>query len=33
VDDYLFMGGELRLALEEQAKKMREAVEAEPEET
>lgn len=33
VDDYLFTGGELRLALEAQAKKMREAVEAEPEES
>jgi hypothetical protein len=32
VDEYLFMGGELRLALEAQAQKMREAVEAEPEE-
>jgi hypothetical protein len=32
VDDYLFTGGELRLALEAQAKKMREAVETEPEE-
>jgi hypothetical protein len=32
VDDYIFTGGELRLALEGQAKKMREAVEAEREE-
>jgi hypothetical protein len=32
VDEYLFMGSELRLALEAQAQKMREAVEAEPEE-
>ena len=33
VDDLLFNGGELRLALEAQAKKMAEAVEAEPEES
>jgi hypothetical protein len=32
VDDYLFTGGELRLALETQAQKMREAIEGEPEE-
>ena len=32
VDEYLFMGSELRLALEAQAQKMREAVETEPEE-
>jgi hypothetical protein len=33
VDEYLFTGGELRLALEAQAQKMREAIEAEPEES
>jgi hypothetical protein len=33
VDDLLFNSGELRLALEAQAKKMRDAVEAEPEES
>jgi hypothetical protein len=33
VNEYLFTGGELRLALEAQAQKMREAVEAEPEES
>jgi hypothetical protein len=30
VDELLFSSGELRLALEAQAKKMRDAVEAEP---
>lgn len=33
MDDLLFNSGELRLALEAQAKKMRDAVEAEPEES
>jgi hypothetical protein len=33
MDDYLFQAGDLRSALEAQAQKMRDAVEAEPEET